>query len=263
MEYNKLLPTSGFRIDHSCSTSLTLNIIGKCSVPGEDKVRKKNLKKIITTWHNYCHLQSLLTSEKYPPIFLLDVFGNIFEKTLEKLLCHFFSREFYRSFYSIRFWVRSLHLLTHHHHKQSNPVPQPWSMHQCSIIDMYKAFSKVWHVGIILKVLQLDCSKHFVILIDYYLSNRTSRVRIDPVLSRPFSIKVKVPQSSVLVPFLFLLWTSDISPLPAIEIQSYANDIIIWSFYLSTKINFSIFEFYTKRLLQCCRSDRLKMKSIL
>lgn len=59
---------------------------------------------------------------------------------------------------------------------------------------------------------------------------------------------------------LFLYYTPDIPcPSPANEIQSYADDITICSSNISTTVNCSTLQSYSKRFLQWCGSNRLKI----
>lgn len=60
-------------------------------------------------------------------------------------------------------------------------------------LDISKAFDKVWHNGLIYKLRRLHCRVKMGRLIESFLSERKSIVKIDGALSNPVEVEAEVP----------------------------------------------------------------------
>ena len=82
----------------------------------------------------------------------------------------------------------------------------------CQIFcDISKAFDRVWHRGLILKLEKKGIHGNLLAWFANYLFNRSQSVCVDGTYSSKQYITAGVPQGSVLGPMLFLIYINDIS----------------------------------------------------
>lgn len=102
-------------------------------------------------------------------------------------------------------------------------------------LDLEKAFDKVWHPGLLYKLLVAGISIRIVKMIQSYISNRHFRVAVNRSCSISHPSFSGVPQGSALGPVLFNLYVNDI-PKPTdhrTTLCLYADDTAI----LTTSVN--------------------------
>ena len=81
----------------------------------------------------------------------------------------------------------------------------------CGIFfDISKAFDKVWHAGLIYKLIYLGVPIYIIRFIKNFLSGRFFKVKVNDTCSKLHPITCSVPQGSVLGPLLFLVFIGDI-----------------------------------------------------
>lgn len=92
--------------------------------------------------------------------------------------------------------------------------------------DVTKAFDKVWHVGLMYKLLQLQLPPPFIRILCSFLRGRAAQIRIGCTIGEPFSLHSGVPQGAVLSPILYGFYTHDLPPpAPNTDFIAYADDI--------------------------------------
>ncbi|GFW42984.1 probable RNA-directed DNA polymerase from transposon X-element [Trichonephila clavipes] len=69
-------------------------------------------------------------------------------------------------------------------------------------LDIAKAFDKIWHDGLLIKLIRLDFPAPLIKSIHSFLSHRSFRVRVDRILSSPRPIRSGLPQGSLSSPKL-------------------------------------------------------------
>ena len=95
-------------------------------------------------------------------------------------------------------------------------------------LDVAKAFDRVWHHGLICKMIDLNFPTYLINFTQSYLSNRSFSVHIESASSTYRPILAGVPQGSIIGPVLFNLFTYDIpTSLPNVQLAMYADDVAI------------------------------------
>ncbi len=94
--------------------------------------------------------------------------------------------------------------------------------------DISKAFDRVWHTGLLLKLKAAGVINNIHDWFTSYLSNRKQRVVLPGVTSDWNQIKAGVPQGSILGPLLFLLYINDIVNDINSSIRLFADDTSLY-----------------------------------
>lgn len=93
------------------------------------------------------------------------------------------------------------------------------------LLDIEKAFDKVWHEGLIYKFhKQYQIEVNYIHFLHSYLSNRKFYVTYGQYNSPLKTMSAGVPQGSVLGPHLYNLYTADIPKAPQTSLSIYADD---------------------------------------
>ena len=102
----------------------------------------------------------------------------------------------------------------------------------CSI-DPSKAFDKVNHHGLLIKLMKRNLPLCFLEIIEHWLNICHSVVKWNSMLSYAFVVKFRVRQGSDLSPFLFAVYLDDIwvnlQIMPSYYVIIYADDILLVS----------------------------------
>ncbi|GFY22540.1 probable RNA-directed DNA polymerase from transposon X-element [Trichonephila clavipes] len=107
------------------------------------------------------------------------------------------------------------------------------------LLHIAKAFDKIWHDGLISKMMRLGYSYQILKIIHSYLNLREFRVRVENCLSSPRPVKIGLPQGSLLGPRIFNLYINDIPKADNVDLAMYADDTAIISQHT---YNFKIIE---------------------
>jgi hypothetical protein len=88
-------------------------------------------------------------------------------------------------------------------------------------LDLSKAFDKVNHCALFIKLMKRRLPVELLDLLIYWLGNCYSCVKWDGVFSQFFSLKFGVRQGSVLSPILFAVYLDDLFDLRDISLSSF------------------------------------------
>lgn len=97
------------------------------------------------------------------------------------------------------------------------------------LLDIEKAFDKVWIEGLTYKLIKLKFPKFLIKTIYSYLNNRKFIVRVGNETSAPKNIKAGIVQGSVLGPRLFNIYVQDIPKHNKTKIALFADDTAIYA----------------------------------
>ena len=161
--------------------------------------------------------------EKYRPISLTSCLGKLVERLIKKRLYEFLESKdlLVKQQSGFRNKKGAADNLIFFTQKISETLNK--GKKACGIFfDISKAFDKVWHNGLIHKLIKLNVPSYILKYIIDFLKDRKSNVSVGESLSEFFRILCSVPQGSVLGPLLFLIFINDI-PLNDQKHISYSS----------------------------------------
>ena len=91
-------------------------------------------------------------------------------------------------------------------------------------LNIQKAFNKVPHQRLLLKLKAHGIGNDVIIWIEKWLTHRKHRVILDGEISNWKSVLSGVPQGSVLGPILFLIYINDLEDDISSKVLKFADD---------------------------------------
>lgn len=251
-------------------------IINKLQVkkaPGCDNIRNKTLKnlnpnciKYITKLANnifkFNHFPSpwktsiispipkpgtdLTIPSNYRPISLLPSISKVIERVIKMHLNHFIEQN--SILMSEQFGFRYQHATTHQLLRVTEFFSEKLEARTpvaAILLDIAKAFDKVWHEALIYKLIRRKFPARLIHLIHSYLRNRLFKVKLNSTFSITLNILSGILQGSCLGPVLFNIFFSDIPRSPYSNIASYADDT---AFYAAALHIYTLFRYLQEHL---------------
>lgn len=166
----------------------------------------------------------------YRPISLLSLLGKVVEKIILRRLQD--DIEDKNAIPDIQFGFRHSHSATLQITRLTDQIIDAFNRkHHTGLIllDIEKAFDRVWHSGLIFKMLNANINKNIVQLTRSFLQGRHFKIKIEDTLSPLKSIAAGVPQGSPISPVLYNIYTADIPQTPQTKIALYADDTAIFA----------------------------------
>ena len=97
-------------------------------------------------------------------------------------------------------------------------------------LDIFKAFDRIWHAGLLHKLKSYGISGQVFGLISSFLSTRGLQVVLDRKSSQESPVNAEVPHGSILGSTLFLLYINDLPDNVICNIIAiYADDTALYS----------------------------------
>ena len=176
--------------------------------------------------------------ENYGPVSLLPICGKIFERLIYNSLFEFFIANELISFNQSGFkpgdsCINQLLFITHEIYKYFDDGYEVRGV----LLDISKAFDKVWHNGLIYKLKQNGVSGNLLNLIIDFLDARKQRGILNGQYSSWASVKAGVPQGSILGPLSFLIFINDLSDNLVSNPKLFADDTSIFSVVQDTSLS--------------------------
>ena len=96
-------------------------------------------------------------------------------------------------------------------------------------LNISKAFDRVWHAGLLHKLKSCGISGQIFGLISSFLSNRRFWEVLDGNSAQEYPLNAGIPQGSILVPAVFLLYSNDLPDDFICNIAIYGEDTTLYS----------------------------------
>ncbi|GFU30099.1 probable RNA-directed DNA polymerase from transposon X-element [Trichonephila clavipes] len=167
--------------------------------------------------------------QKFPlnfrPISLISSIGKIYEKNLLKRIEKYTLNN--SIIPEIQHGFRKETSTCHQLLRATNIIISGFNNHATTggiFLDVEKAFDRLWHNGLISKMINLNNPPYLIHTISDYLHNRTFQVKIQATISKIGHIQAGSPQGSLLSPILYNIYTYDFPTSPLVDICLFADD---------------------------------------
>ncbi|GFW83913.1 RNA-directed DNA polymerase from mobile element jockey [Trichonephila clavipes] len=169
-------------------------------------------------------------AKSYRPISLLPVLSKLAEKVILARLNDYLEREniLIPEQHGFRPRLSTSHQLL----RVVEFIKEGNNKDECTaavFLDIQKAFDRVWHTGLLFKLITYKIPPPLIFLINSYISDRSFSVKINRTYSHPKKISAGVAQGSILAPTLFNLYVNDIIKNTNTQLCLYADDTAILS----------------------------------
>lgn len=187
--------------------------------------------------------------ENYRPISLLELAGKIYEKIINNRLRLFLEAggRYHPNQHSYRRGRGTHTALATIYETISKSQDH---REQCTLVlrDVSKAYDKIWHEGLIFKILHLELPRCLTALLCNFLKDRHAAIQLNTFTGPDFFLQCGVPQGSVLSPTLYNIYTSDTPPGQHGTNIIYADDVTQIITYPGKSKN--IMKLYTTREIE-------------
>ncbi|GBN55988.1 RNA-directed DNA polymerase from mobile element jockey [Araneus ventricosus] len=166
--------------------------------------------------------------QNYRPISLLSCLSKVFESVLLRRLNQFLDDN--NIIISEQFGFRKKLSTNHQLVRVTELIHDGFEKSETTgalFLDIAKAFDKIWHDGLLLKLMRLGVSAQLIKILRSYLTSRNFQVRINHIISSPRPILSGCAQGSLLSPTLFNIYVNDIPKTRSCHLAIFADDTAI------------------------------------
>ncbi|GBL92463.1 RNA-directed DNA polymerase from mobile element jockey [Araneus ventricosus] len=193
--------------------------------------------------------QDLNLPQNYRPISLLSSLSKVYEFVLLKRLNQFLNNN--HIIISEQFGFRKNLSTSHQLLRVTELIFDGFAKSETTgalFLDVAKAFDKIWHDGLLAKLMRLSCSAQFIKITHSFLTSRNFRVRVNNILSNPRPILSGCAQGSLLSPTLFNIYLNDIPNFPSCHLAIFADDTAILTRHKHPDIAVQALQTYVSQL---------------
>lgn len=169
--------------------------------------------------------------QNWRPISLLSQLGKLLEKILKRRLIEELDNK--QILPDEQFGFRQEHSTEHQLLRFQKYIADEMSKKGQNIIgvmlDVEKAFDRVWHEGLIVKMHNLNINHNLIKLTASFLKERSYKVKHAGHTSRPRQLNTGVPQGSPASPILYNIYTADIPKNNDTLLGLFADDTAIFA----------------------------------
>ena len=177
-------------------------------------------------------LKNVSRPESYRPITLLPTLSKVFERLVLRYLGpHLTPREEQFGFRPGHSTTLQLTRVLHDMKVASERKEYTVAV----MLDMEKAFDRVWHRGLVFKVARSTAPRRLVRIISSFLEGRRFQVAVGGALSAEYPVLAGVPQGSCLSPVLYSCFTDDIPVGVGVRLALYADDAAYFATSMGAK----------------------------
>ena len=162
-------------------------------------------RKSVTVAHGAQHTNRF--NPFYRPVTLSCLFSTLFEHAISVKINHLLWTD------ELQFGFKPKHSTTHALYVLNETVDyyvNHGSNVYVTFLDCSKAFDKLSHYGLFLKLIERGVPLCFINILVYWLSNLTSKCRWVATLSEPYPLLSGVKQGGILSPALFIVFINDL-----------------------------------------------------
>ena len=214
------------RMSKICGYSISkhLGLIFRASL--EDGIFPQNWEKA----NVFIKINVKQSIKNYTSVSLLPICGNIFERLMYNDMFSFFieSNLIYQNQSGFKPGDPCFNQLLSITHEIYKSFDDGWEVRGV-FLDISKAFDKVRHQGVILKLKQNHISGNLLKIIEEFLSNRYQRVVLNGQSSGWATLNAGVPKGSILGPLLVLVYIIYLLTGLSSNPRPFADDISLFS----------------------------------
>lgn len=125
-------------------------------------------------------------------------------------------------------------------------------------LEPRQAFHKIWIEGLLHKISRY-LPPHYVRIFQWYFTNRTFRIYYNEAISPKYNTTIEVPQSSVLGPIRYLLYTADLPKPENVIIITFADDKAALTPYQDQNVAVTNLQKAVDKVIKWSTSWRIKL----